>query len=251
MSMSDEGFCVVIADDEPLARRTLRDFLSDVLWIAEIREAADGATAIQLVDAWQPDLVFLDVVMPSASGLQVIQQISHHPYVILTTAFDQYAVTAFELGALDYVLKPFSKERIRMALERVRALLRAERGAVVERARTVLGGERCLTRVFARDGNRIVNIDLARVERVEGADDHAILHHGGRRNYVKVRLHELEVMLDPTRFARIHRSHIVNLDFVVACEPYDAWRLQAIMRNGDRIVASRTGTRLLRSLVVG
>jgi two-component system LytT family response regulator len=98
---------------------------------------------------------------------------------------------------------------------------------------------------------RIVNINLAQVERIEDADDHAVLHHGGRRNYVKVRLHELEAMLDPEGFARVHRSHIVNLDFVVACEPYDAWRLQAIMRSGERIVASRAGTRLLRSLVVG
>jgi two-component system LytT family response regulator len=247
--MTSDAICVLIADDEPLARRTLTDFLRDVPWIQEVREAADGTSAVKMIDGWQPDLVFLDVVMPGLNGVEVLRRIAHQPHVVFTTAHD-YALTAFELGALDYLLKPFGRERLLQVLERAKPRLSDPSGAAI-RANEMLGAGGPLSRIFVRDGARIINMELDRVESIDGGDDHAVFHVGGRDYLVKVRLQDLATVLDPTRFARIHRSHIVNLDHVIACEPFDAWRLQAVMRSGRRVTASRVGTRLLRSFVLG
>src|SRR5436305_15134581 len=111
---------VLIADDEPLARRTLREHLLDLGWDGHIHEAPDGRTAIAVANEQRPDLIFLDIVMPGATGLQVLEQLDYEPQVIFTTAHDEYAVTAFELGALDYVLKPFGRDRLERAIERER-----------------------------------------------------------------------------------------------------------------------------------
>src|SRR5690242_20507290 len=143
----------LIVDDEPLARRTLRDIVADVPWLDCVGEAETGARAVSMIDALTPDLVFLDIEMPELNGLQVLDRISHEPAVIFTTAYDRYAVSAFELEALDYLLKPFGRERCLAALERVRRALpmngdRAEPTSppLVERARSVLGESGLLTR---------------------------------------------------------------------------------------------------------
>jgi two-component system LytT family response regulator len=250
--MNDVRFTALIVDDEPPARRTLREFLGAVDWIKEIREAGDGAAAIATIDGWQPDLVFLDIVMPGATGLEVLSRVRHRPHVIFTTAFDQHALTAFELGALDYVLKPFGRDRLMAALERARATLATDPAIAIERARTALNDAVApLARWFVRDGTRIVALDPAEIERIEADDDYAFFHHRGRRYGVRLRLQDLEAKLDPRQFVRIHRSHIVNVAFVAACEPFDAWRLQVVLSTGHRIVASRSGTRLLHALVLG
>src|SRR6266571_3304647 len=139
---------VLIADDEPLARRTLRDHLSHVDWIEQIDEVGDGLSAIRAVDALRPDLLFLDIRMPGASGIAVAEQIAHRPYIIFTTAFDRYAVTAFEIGALDYLLKPFGRERVLAMLERARVGMEHAMPPIAARASQVLSEARPLTRVF-------------------------------------------------------------------------------------------------------
>jgi two-component system, LytTR family, response regulator len=247
--VSTERICVVIADDEPLARRTLRDYLAAVSWIGEIRECGDGLQAATLIDAWQPDLVFLDVVMPGLSGVEVLGRIKHTPHVVFTTAHDEYATTAFELGALDYVLKPFGEGRLLRVLNRARDALGTV--DVADRARQLLVPSVPLTRVFVRDGTRIIGLDVSAIESIDADDDYSILWAAGRGHRVRVRLQDVEGRLDSARFVRVHRSHIVNLDFLMACEPYDAWRLEAVLRSGKRIVASRAGTRLLKSLALG
>jgi two-component system LytT family response regulator len=248
--MTDVRFSVLIVDDEPPARRTLREFLGDAPWIQDIREVGDGATAITTIDAWQPDLVFLDIVLPGATGLEVLDRVRHRPHVIFTTAFDQHALTAFELGAVDYVLKPFGRERLMAAIDRARATLATDPAAAIERARATLTSTTSLARLFVRDGARIVALDPAEVERIEADDDYAVFHHRGRRYTVRLRLQDLAAKLDPRQFVRVHRSHIVNVAFIVACEPFDAWRLQVVLTTGHRIVASRAGTRLLHALVL-
>jgi len=129
---------VLIADDEPLARRTLRQHLLELAWPGEICEAHDGRSAIELANSQRPGLIFLDIVMPGANGLQVLEQLTYEPSVIFTTAHDQYAVTAFELGALDYVLKPFGRERVARVLRRVQASASHQDVAIAERAREAL-----------------------------------------------------------------------------------------------------------------
>src|SRR5580692_6836116 len=127
--------CVLIADDEPLARRTLRQYLLDLGWAGPIQEAPDGKTSIAAANNQRPDLVFLDIVMPGATGLEVLKQLDYEPKVIFTTAYDQYAVTAFELGALDYLLKPFGRDRLERVVRRAQAVLRVCGAFTVPRKR--------------------------------------------------------------------------------------------------------------------
>src|SRR5690242_21719652 len=154
---------VLIADDEPLARRTLTEHLRAIGWTGAIRETGDGKTAIALANSERPDLIFLDIVMPGATGLQVLEHLEYEPAVIFTTAYDQHAVTAFELGALDYLLKPFGRERLQRVLRRVQAALEATAPPLLSRARQSLGPIRSLSRIFVRDGNRILPIPLTSI----------------------------------------------------------------------------------------
>src|SRR5205823_166639 len=206
---------VLIADDEPLARRTLREHLRSLGWSGEIHEARDGKTAVAVANSERPDLVFLDIVMPGATGLQVLEQLDYEPHVIFTTAHDQYAVTAFELGALDYVLKPFGRDRLERVIERARGASNGSAVPVLSRARETLQPARTLSKIFVRDGNRIVPIALASIERVQGADDYATIVTASKEYLVSIRLSDLETHLARSNFLRIHRSHLVNLEYVV------------------------------------
>ena len=242
---------VLVADDEPLARRTLREHLRSLGWAGQIHEARDGKTAVALANKERPELIFLDVVMPGATGVEVLERLDYEPKVIFTTAHDQYAVTAFELGAIDYVLKPFGRDRLERALARAQAV--SSDGSTVPlllRAKETLQPNRTLSRVFVRDGNRIVPIALAGIERIQGADDYATICATPKEYLVNIRLSELETHLAPGNFLRIHRSHLINLEFVTSIEPYDANRVEVIMKSGVRIVASRTGSKLLRDLAL-
>src|SRR6266700_7114179 len=149
---------ILIADDEPLARRTLRQHVLDVGWAGPVHEAPDGATAIAVANGQRPELIFLDIVMPGATGLEVLEQLDYEPKVIFTTAHDQYAVTAFELGALDYLLKPFGRDRLERVLHRAQAALNGSAAPLLSRARESLEQTRPLSRIFVRDGSRIVPI---------------------------------------------------------------------------------------------
>jgi two-component system LytT family response regulator len=238
---------VLIADDEPLARRTLREQLRELRWGGQIYEAQDGKTAIAVANDQRPDLVFLDIVMPGATGLEVLEQLDYEPKVIFTTAYDQYAATAFELGALDYLLKPFGRDRLERVLRRAQAVSAAP---LLSRARESLEPTQALSRIFVRDGNRIVPIPLASLERVQGADDYVTIFSDAKEYLVGLRLSELETHLRGASFLRIHRSHLINLEYVTSIEPYDAGRVQVVMKSGVRIVASRAGSKRLRDLAL-
>jgi len=241
---------ILIADDEPLARRTLRTYLRELGRRDEIHEAADGHSAVALANRERPDLIFLDIVMPGATGLDVIERLNYDAHVIFTTAHDQYAITAFELGALDYVLKPFGRQRLERAIERARGASSDPAARLVARAQETLQPAKALSRVFVRDGSRIVPIPLASIERVHGADDYATIVTATKEFLVSIRLTDLESRLARANFLRIHRSHLVNLEFVTAIEPGDAGRLQVVMKSGAVIVASRAGSKRLRELTL-
>lgn len=240
---------VLIADDEPLARRTLREHLCSLGWTGPMHEAQDGKTAISIANTQHPDLLFLDIVMPGATGLEVLEQLDYEPKVIFTTAYDQYAVTAFELGALDYVLKPFGRERLERVLRRAHAALDGPAPLLV-RARQSLGPTHTLSRIFVRDGSRILPIPLTSIERVQGTDDYVTIYTDMKEYLVSIRLSDLETRLGRDNFLRIHRSHLINLEQVGSIEPYDAARVEVVMKGGTRIVASRTGSKRLRDLVL-
>jgi two-component system, LytTR family, response regulator len=241
---------VLIADDEPLARRTLRQYLLDLGWQGPLHEAPDGEAAIAVANAQRPDMLFLDIVMPGATGLEVLKQLDYEPKVIFTTAHDQYAVTAFELGALDYLLKPFGRDRLERVLHRAQAALDDSATPLLTRVTESLEPVRPLSRLFVREGNRIIPISLASLERAQGADDYVTICTSTKQYLVSIRLADLEQHLPSATFLRIHRSHIINLEFVTSIEPYDAARVEVVMKSGARIVASRAGSKRLRDLAL-
>lgn len=241
---------ILIADDEPLARCTLREHLRSLGWAGPIHEARDGKSAAALASKHRPDLLFLDIVMPGLTGLEVLEQLDYEPSVIFTTAHDQYAITAFELGALDYLLKPFGRDRLERVLRRAQAALSDSSTSSLSRARESLEPTRALSRIFVRDGNRIVPIPLANLERAQGADDYVTICTAAKEYLVSIRLSDLERHVGRASFLRIHRSHLINLEYVTSIEPYDAARLQVVMKSGARIVASRTGSKRLRDLAL-
>ena len=246
----------LIVEDEPLARQTIKDFLQGEDWLEVVGEAADGDRAVALIDELRPDLIFLDVRMPGLTGLQVLENIKHDPEVVFTTAYDDHAVTAFELDALDYILKPFGRERFGQMLARVKLRLVESAGRtelpVRDRALHALKTKAVepLLRLFVRDRRgRVVQVRVGEITRLVGADDYVELHLSSGSYLVKVTLSEFERRLDPKHFRRIHRSAIVNLDHIVSCKPIDR-RLRLKLSDGSEVIASRSGSRNLRDLFV-
>ncbi len=237
----------VIADDEAPARKRLRDLLQDVAWVEIVDDCADGPATVQSVNRLEPDLLFLDLEMPGYDGLEVARRISHRPAVVFTTAHNRYAVAAFELGAVDYLLKPFGRDRLAVALERLRDVRsRTREPSVVERTAQALDRSAKLSRLFVRARGRIIVVPLVDVQRIEARDDYCALYCKDQRHLVHLRLTDLEQRLDPAVFLRIHRSHIVNLNFVEAMIPAPDARLEIVLRDGTRLMASRSRSRELR-----
>ena len=241
---------VVIVEDEPLARKTLRDLLADADWLEIVGEAADGLAAVELINTRKPDLVFLDINLPELSGLDVLKRLVHEPAIVFTTAHDRHAIAAFELAALDYLLKPFGRARFQQALARARnALDRAEARPALPETRAALGTA-LLQRILIRDAGRIVPVAVREIERIAADGDYAAVRTRGKTFLVSLPLGDFESRLDPVYFVRVHRSHIVNLDFVEALDPLDNSQLLVRMKDGARIAASRTASKRLRERAV-
>lgn len=242
----------VIAEDEPIARAHLRALIDAHEQLRVVGEAADGHTAVTLVNALAPDVLFLDVRMPGRDGFDVLTQLSHHPHVVFTTAHDTHAVQAFELGAVDYLLKPFGALRFATAVTRLldRTGVTAEVTPLARLQEVQPAAGRPLERVFVRTGQRLVPVRLAEVSQIDADGDYVALVVEGRRHLLGMTLSALLPRLDHSKFVRIHRSHVINLDFVAAIRPHDAGRYRVEMRDGSIIVASRSGTQELR-LVTG
>jgi two-component system LytT family response regulator len=235
----------LLVEDEPEALLNLRDYLREVDWIEVVGEARDGSEAIAALDRLRPDLLFLDVQLPELDGLEVLRRSTHAPHVVFTTAFDQHAVAAFELGALDYLVKPFGRERFLRTLARARERLApSDLPPAAERARRALSPP--LEWLFARQADRIVPIAAADVRRVEACGDYARVIAAQGAYLLHVSLRELEAHLDPGRFVRLHRSHLVRLDAIRHLASYDERRLVATLVDGTRIVASRAASERLR-----
>lgn len=226
---SPDPLTVLVVDDERPARRKLRRLLDAVPGITEVREAPSARLALEVIDEFEPDVVFLDVRMPGMDGFQFLDALGPRPgtEVVFVTAFDEHAVRAFQVRAVDYLLKPFDEGRFRDAMERARSAVAAHRAAaerrdvgdVLSAFRQALAGsgrERLL--VEARPGRRVL-LPLERVHRISSRRNDALLHAGDRSYRLRTTLADLETKLDPDRFLRINRSEIVNLDHVIEIEP--------------------------------
>jgi two-component system LytT family response regulator len=229
----------VIVDDEELARAYLRELLQAHAGIEIVSECANGFEAVKAVNELSPDLLFLDIQMPKLDGFEVLELIDAQPAVIFVTAYDQYAMRAFEAQALDYLLKPFSAERLQRALERAKG---GPGGKATPAARRV-------DRVVVRDGAKIHVIPLDKLDYAEAQDDYVALHSEGKSYLKQQPIVALESALDAMRFIRIHRSVIVNLERVSRIEPYAKDSRVAILTDGTRLPVSRAGyARLLEAM---
>ena len=248
--MTVEGQSLVsalIVDDESIARAGLRDLLADVEWIRCIGEAANGPAAVDAIDRLRPELVFLDIEMPGFTGLDVLRRVSHQPYVVFTTAYGEHAVTAFELGALDYLLKPFGAERLVTALERVRAALGEPVPPTADRlAEAMRQGP--MSRLFVRSGNAIIPLAVESITRFEAWGDYVTAYADRARHVLHLSLNKLEERLDAARFVRVHRTHIVNMAHVVAFRRQGRNRLVAELKDGTTLPVSRSKASSLRGL---
>ncbi len=234
---------VVIVDDEALARGYLRELVRAHPEIEITGECANGFEAVKAIAETAPDLVFLDIQMPKLDGFEVLELIDPGPAVVFVTAYDEYAMRAFDAHAVDYLLKPFSAERFERALERARARL-GEHAPPVTRP-----PEQQVDRIVVRDGARVHVIPLDRLDYVEAQDDYIAIHSGGKSYLKQQPIAEIERQLDARRFVRIHRSAIVSLERVVRIEPYGKESRLAILTDGTRLPVSRAGyARLLEAM---
>jgi len=242
---------IAIVDDEDLARAVVREYLADVPDVEIVAECANGFEAVKAVSELRPDLLLLDVQMPKLNGFEVLDLVGRDVAVIFVTAYDQYALRAFEVHAVDYLLKPFSAERLAEAISRARE--RAGRGdrlpvralADVARAEQGFAG-----RVLVRDGPRVHVIPVATVDYVQAQDDYVCFRSGGKDYLKEQTLAEVEASLDPARFVRIHRSYLLNLERLARVELDVRENRIAILTDGRRLPVSRSGYQRL-SVILG
>jgi two-component system LytT family response regulator len=243
----------LIVDDEPLARKGVAQLVEPVEDLTVVAEAADGPQAVRRIREYEPDLVFLDVQMPEMTGLEVVREVGvdQMPLTIFVTAYDEYALDAFEAQALDYLLKPIDEERFAEALDRARSQLRqVEAGALGDQLRGLLrqyaeeeeedeDASPAIERFTVRSRKRIYFIDAEDVQWIESEGDYVALHDGEEAHLVRKTMKELEERLDPDRFLRIHRSYIVNTDYVEELRPLDHGTYRLIMAAGTPLKSSR------------
>ena len=248
--MPEPRLRAVIVDDEAPARALLREFIASDSGVEVVAECANGFEAVKRIGELAPDVVFLDVQMPRLDGFEVLELIGPGPAVVFCTAFDEYALRAFEAHAVDYLLKPFGRERFAAALARVRERL-AARGATAATgapgalAAAARGPGRYAERLVVRDGAEIHVIPVARIDVLEAQDDYVAIHAEGRSWLKTQPLSDLAAGLDPARFVRVHRSWVVSLDRIARLEPYAKDSRIAILKDGRQVPVSRSGYRRL------
>ncbi|HVF58949.1 MAG TPA: response regulator [Thermoanaerobaculia bacterium] len=240
---------VVIVDDEPGARSLLAEYLAAEPDVELVAACANGFEAVKAVGELRPDLLLLDVQMPKLDGFEVLELLEAPPAVVFVTAYDEHAVRAFDVHAVDYLVKPFPPERLAASLARVRErLARGEAGAPPARATTAARG-RPLERLVVRAGERIHVLPLDRVDYVEARDDAVRVRAGKEDHFKPQTLADLEATLPPGRFVRIHRSYLLNLDRLARLERYAKDSHLAILQDGTRLPVSRAGYARLKTLL--
>jgi two-component system LytT family response regulator len=247
---------VLVVDDEPLARDGLKLLLSGQPRVESVSEARNGREAIALIREQKPDLVLLDVQMPRVDGFAVVQAVgaARMPAVIFVTAHDQYAIRAFEIAAVDYLLKPVTEERFSLAFERATRRLGAaphedDTRQVLAMLDAIANPPRRLTRFAVRSGERTLFVPVEEVDRIEALQNYVQLHVGATTHLLHVPMNTIESVLDPGRFLRIHRSHIVNVQRIAQLWSLAHGQYVIELHSGQRLQSGRTyGERIRRAL---
>jgi two-component system LytT family response regulator len=252
-----ESLRVVIVDDEPLARAVIREYLRAHPEVEVVAECGNGFDAVKAVAELKPDLLFLDVQMPKLNGFEVVELLGREVPVVFTTAYDQYALRAFDVHAVDYLLKPFNEERFGEALSRARARLTARDESAAPSGPgnldALVAAERQrhgpVERVLIRDGAQVHVLPVEQIDYVEAQDDYVCFKTAGRQYLKDQTMAALEATLDPMRFVRIHRSYLLNIERIARVELYAKDSRVAILRDGARLPVSRAGYARLAKLL--
>ncbi len=229
---------VILIDDEPLARMIVREYLASYSEYEIVAECNDGFEGAKAIANHEPDLIFLDIQMPKINGFEMLEIINFHPKVIFTTAFDEFAIKAFEENAIDYLLKPFRKDRFDKAMEKVKTQLVPVISDQLQETNAKQPDEHL--RVVIRNGSDISIIPTYEIEVIEAYDDYVKIHHKGKTHLKKKTMNYFEKTLDPNRFVRVHRSYILNILELTKIETYEKNSYIAILKSGKRIPISRT-----------
>lgn len=243
--MSDT-ITVILVDDEPHARDVLREFLADYPQFVIAAECANGYEAVKAVAEHRPDLLFLDIQMPKLDGFEVLELLDRKPHVVFVTAYDEYAIRAFEVHAIDYLLKPYTPARFAEVIAHAEEMVRRGGSATINAQAAV---KKPLQRIAFRDGGTIDVVPVQRIDYIEAQDDYVHVYSRGQRHIKQQPLGELEALLDPARFLRVHRSYIVNLESLARVEPYAKDSRVALLKDGTKVPISRAGYERLKGLL--
>ena len=248
-------FSTLLVDDEPLAREGLRMLLANDADVSVIHEAKNGREAVEAIRNTRPDLVFLDVQMPEMDGFAVVQEVGAErmPAVVFVTAHDKYAIQAFEINAIDYLLKPVTEERFAKALERSKAQLQSKQTVdpnrqILSLLQTLASPRSALKRLAVRSAGKTIFVDVEDIDWIEAAENYVQLHAGRAEHLLHVTMNTLEKSLDAQLFLRIHRSVIVNVKRIKQMQPVMHGEFVITLENGVRLQSGRSYTERLKSL---
>jgi two-component system LytT family response regulator len=250
--MNQQTTCLII-DDEKLARELLHEFLENFPEIEIVGDASNGTEAVTLIDKLKPELIFLDVQMPGMTGFEVLEDINHEPYVIFTTAYDQYAIQAFEKNAVDYLLKPLDLERFKLAVDRALKRKKLEEGNLEdllgslrpERERTNFESH-----VFVQKSEKLYSLPVEEILHLEASGDYTIITTKNDQFVSSSGIGKLEEIMNPDKFIRVHRSTIVNINYLKEIERHFNGGMVVKMQSGKSFPVSRTYAKQIRKRVV-
>jgi two-component system LytT family response regulator len=242
----------VIVDDEKLARELLQEYLLQLPNIQVLGECSKGKDAVEMIDKLKPDLIFLDVQMPGMTGFDVLEEITHDPYVIFCTAYDQYAIKAIEKNAVDYILKPLDQERFKLGVERAISRMKMEQNNVGELLRNMKTENKSSydTHIFVQKSEKLLNLPVEEIVYLEASGDYTILTTKSDQFVSSSGIGKLEEILNPETFIRVHRSTIININNLKEIEKHFNGGMVVKMLNGKSFPVSRTYAKLIRKKVV-
>lgn len=248
-----EKLQTLIIEDEELARNLLRSYLKDQPDIEIIGECENGFDGVKAINEKKPDLVFLDIQMPKITGFEMIELLDHKPQIIFTTAYDQYALKAFELNAVDYLLKPFSKERMQKAIEKVIHHIQHNENNIekLEEMSNFRPGEEFIDRVVVKDRHKIHIITVDKIRYIESLDDYVMIYTTDGRHMKQKTMKYFETYLDPKNFIRIHRSFIVQVDNIAEIQQYEKESYVVILKDKDKtkLKVSKSGYKKIKEVL--
>jgi len=240
---------IIIVDDEPLARSIVREYLQKYPELEIVHECSDGFEGVKAIQQHQPDLIFLDIQMPKINGFEMLELLDERPAVIFTTAFDEYAIRAFEAHAIDYLLKPFNQERFDKAIQKWRDQAGGAQKNTNELLETASQSPSQSQRVVVKTGSKIKIIPAQDIFFLEAADDYVKVHTQEGSFLKNKTMNHFEKTLDPQQFVRSHRSYIVNVQQITRIDPYEKDNHIAILKSGGRVPVSRNGYAKLRAVL--